>query len=417
MKEKDYSVNDTEKEDVTITDESDYSKIEESDYSITEQNDYSFIENTNVTQYKADLSFKTLMDGFNQLLYVIPKYQRKYIWTKEQVENLAISLIRGLPIPPIYVYRNKKMQMEILDGQQRILSLFLYYKGKYIKNSTNTQVELQRLMDDYRLNRSEISFEELLEDQYPLKDVTYELKYRNDDDNVKAIDIRYDKLPIEVRRAVDFTTISVIEIKVDSDKQKNRILYKVFENLNSGGTELKNQELRNGVYQCSFYDMLHDINNTNEKWRQIYGEKHRHSRDVELLLRFAAVEYYFKLEDGVIKLYNYENSYPKLLNDFSDEAIHFDKATINMYRERIERFIDRIEVGDRVPNLLLESLYLASIYIDGDYKIGNDICKAIAHDPCYGNCILSSSSSKSKVEERVNYVYKELSKYVDRNKG
>lgn len=160
-----------------------------------------------------------MIDGFDDLLYVIPKYQRKYIWSKEQVENLAISLIRGLPIPPIYVYRSGKNKLEILDGQQRILSLFLYYKGKYIKNSTNTQVELQRLMSDERLNRDEITFEKLLEDQYPLKDVTYELKYR-EDDTEKVINIRYDKLPKEIRRTVDFTTISVIEIKVDDEKQK-----------------------------------------------------------------------------------------------------------------------------------------------------------------------------------------------------
>ncbi|NYC50883.1 hypothetical protein DE171_003390 [Clostridium beijerinckii] len=73
----------------------------------------------------------------------------------------------------------------------------------------------------------------------------------------------------------------------------------------------------------------------------------------------------FKLENGSIKLYNYENSYPKFLNDFSDEAIHFDKATIDMYKENIESFIDKIEIGDRIANLLLESLYLASIYVNG----------------------------------------------------
>ncbi|MVX65914.1 DUF262 domain-containing protein [Clostridium chromiireducens] len=400
MEEKNYNVDDIEKQDEEIT----------------EQKDYSFIENTNVTQYKADLAFKTLIDGFDDLLYVIPKYQRKYIWSKEQVENLAISLIRGLPIPPIYVYRSGKNKLEILDGQQRILSLFLYYKGKYIKNSTNTQVELQRLMSDERLDRDEITFEKLLEDQYPLKDVTYELKYR-EDDTEKVINIRYDKLPKEIRRTVDFTTISVIEIKVDDEKQRNRILYKVFENLNSGGTELKNQELRNGVYQCEFYDMLHEINNTNEKWRKIYGEKHRHSRDVELLLRFAAIQYYFKLENGSFTLNNYENSYPKFLNDFSDEAIHFDKDTIDMYRENIKRFIDKIEVGDnRVPNLLLESLYLASIYVDGEYEIGRDFSTRIENDKSYIGCVSSSSSSKSKVQGRLNYVYEELSKYVDRNK-
>lgn len=389
--------------------------IEKQDENITEQKDYSFIENTNVTQYKADLAFKSLIDGFNELLYVIPKYQRKYIWSREQVENLAISLIRGLPIPPIYVYRNEKKQMEILDGQQRMLSLFLYYKGKYIKNSTNTQVELQRLMSDDKLNKAEITFEELLESQYPLKDVDYELKYR-EDNNEKVINIRYNKLPIEIKRTIDFTTISIIEIKVDSEKQKNRILYKVFENLNSGGTELKNQELRNGVYQCDFYDMLHEINNNNKKWRQIYGEKHKHSRDVELLLRFAAVEYYFRIEDGKIKLYNYENSYPKLLNDFSDEVIHFDEKKIKMYKENIERFIDRIEIGDRVPNLLLESLYLASININGEYQIKNEFCNEVSKANEYKKCILSSSSTKSKVEERLNYVYTELSRYVNTNK-
>jgi len=210
-----------------------------------------------------------VIDGFGDLLFAIPKYQIKYIWSKEQVENLAISLIRGLPIPPIYVYRNEKKRMEILDGQQRILSLFLYYKGKYIKNSTNTQVDLQRLMSDDRLNRTEISFERLLEAEYPLKDVIYELKYR-EDDKEKIIDITYNNLPKEIRRIVDFTSISVIEIKVDAESQRNRILYKVFENLNSGETELKNQELRNGVHRCKFYDMLHKINNTNEKWRKIY---------------------------------------------------------------------------------------------------------------------------------------------------
>jgi uncharacterized protein with ParB-like and HNH nuclease domain len=59
--------------------------IERQDENITEQKDYSFIANTNVTQYKSDLAFKTLIDGFDQLLYVIPKYQRKYVWSKEQV--------------------------------------------------------------------------------------------------------------------------------------------------------------------------------------------------------------------------------------------------------------------------------------------------------------------------------------------
>ena len=82
-------------------------KLDEEDDKVTNEHDYSYIQNISITQRKVDVAFKTLVDGFDEALYVIPKYQRKYIWSQEQVENLAISLIRGLPIPPIYVYKNK----------------------------------------------------------------------------------------------------------------------------------------------------------------------------------------------------------------------------------------------------------------------------------------------------------------------
>lgn len=390
-------------------------KIEEEDKKETEKTDYSTITNNSITQYKSDVAFKTLMEGLDQGLYIIPKYQRKFIWLKEQVENLAVSLIRGLPIPPIYVSRNEKKQMEILDGQQRMISLFLYYKGKYIKNSSNTSIELQEITCDESLSEEETDFLSLIEQLWKLRNVSYNYRYIDDDsEEEKAIDISYENLPIEIRRTVDFTTISVVEIKVD-DKNKNRILYKVFENLNSGGTKLTNQELRNGIYKCEFYDMLHNVNNTNPKWRNIYGPKHKHSRDVELLLRFSAIEYYFKLENGEIEINNYSGSYPKLLNDFSDKAIKFNKEIILKYKENIEKFINRIELSKKIPNVLIESLYLASIYIDGEYKIKDDICNQILNINEFTNGAVSYSASKVNVKERFNYVYRELSKYVKRN--
>lgn len=84
-----------------------------------------------IQQYKTDIGFRTLVEGVNENLYIIPKYQRKYRWSKEQIISLVESLIRGLPIPPIYTCRNSENQLEILDGQQRVLSLFFYYIGFY----------------------------------------------------------------------------------------------------------------------------------------------------------------------------------------------------------------------------------------------------------------------------------------------
>ncbi|MEI3337702.1 MAG: DUF262 domain-containing protein [Clostridium sp.] len=392
-------------------------KLDEEDDKITDEPDYSYINNISITQNKVDLAFKTLIEGFDEALYVIPKYQRKYIWKKEQVENLAISLIRGLPIPPIYVYRNKNNQMEILDGQQRIMSLFLYYKGKYIKNITNTQIELQKLMSNEDLLNGKKKFGEILEEFYELKDVNYKLKYI-EDKKEKELDITYATLPTSIKRSVNYTIISVIEIKVNSnDSNKNRVLYKVFENLNSAGTPLKNQELRNGVYQSPFYDMLHEINNNNLKWREIYGEKHPNSKDVELLLRFCAIKHNFKLVGEEIVIENYNNSYPQLLNDFSDGAINFNEEEIKYYKKSLEKFINRVEIKSKKPRLLLESLYLASQYVGGDYKINDEICNELLDDEEYTKNTLSSSSSKSKVTARFNYVYRKLQQYVKRNKG
>ena len=90
------------------------------------------IKDMSIQQYKTDVGFRTLVESVDENLYIIPKYQRKYRWSKEQVVDLVESLICGLPIPPIYTCRNAENQLEILDGQQRVMSLFFYYIGYYL---------------------------------------------------------------------------------------------------------------------------------------------------------------------------------------------------------------------------------------------------------------------------------------------
>ena len=77
-------------------------KIDEDIEDKTEQTDCSIMTNMNITQVRSEIGFKTLVEGFDSMNFVIPKYQRKFIWKKDQVQELAISLLRGLPIPPIY---------------------------------------------------------------------------------------------------------------------------------------------------------------------------------------------------------------------------------------------------------------------------------------------------------------------------
>lgn len=118
-----------------------------------------------VQQYRADVAFKTLAEGIDDNLYFIPKYQRKFRWKKEQVQELIRSLVKGYPIPPIYAYRNRDGQLEILDGQQRVMSLFFYYIGKFIDQRHESSVDYQRL------NIEGKKFGEVLEETYRLTDM------------------------------------------------------------------------------------------------------------------------------------------------------------------------------------------------------------------------------------------------------
>jgi uncharacterized protein YodC (DUF2158 family) len=273
----------------------------------------------NVQQYKTDVAFKTLVEGVKDNIYVIPDFQRVFKWTEEQVENLAVSLIRGMPIPPIYAYRNEMNQLEILDGQQRVISMVLYYMGKYTKKTRNNYIDLKKTD-----NADETSFFERFE-KTGIRDKRYEMKYYeiiDGEELEKNVDITYESLPINIKRKLDYTTITVIEISIENKELRNRYLYKIFANLNSGGTRLTSQELRNGIYRCEFYKMLSEVNEYNERWKELFGDVTDSSINIERLLTFSAFKYYIKFENNKFIVYNYENM-NKLLNDFSEEAVSY----------------------------------------------------------------------------------------------
>jgi len=69
-------------------------------------------------------------------------------------------------------------------------------------------------------------------------------------------------------------------------------IYHVFERLNTGGTQLVSQEIRNCVYHGPFNDLLGELN-ANSEWRALFGKTpfDRRQRDVELVLRFLALRF------------------------------------------------------------------------------------------------------------------------------
>ncbi len=73
-----------------------------------------------------------------QMLVVNPEYQRGAVWTAAQKKRLIDSVLRGYPLPIIYLHHIKRevgklvsQRYEVIDGQQRITALAEYHEGAF----------------------------------------------------------------------------------------------------------------------------------------------------------------------------------------------------------------------------------------------------------------------------------------------
>lgn len=290
---------------------------------------------SNINKNNVSMSFETLVSKFNDFHFILPKYQRKYVWSREQIANLALSLIKNIPIPPIYVYFNDKdSKYVILDGQQRVISLFLYFNNlniKRTKSGNKILVDFYDLLEGVNEKNKKL-IDIIMESENYLTNTT---KYRVEE-NGQEVDITYGGLKDDAKRLLGSKYIEVVFLDIKS-KEKEKVYSNIFKLLNSAGTPLKPQEIRNGVFQSLFYDELHNLNNCNSIWRNLYGEKHETNRDVELLLRFLAVDYYTELsqENNKVKFkvnnqtgkVIYKGSYHILLDDFSQKSLKFNERS------------------------------------------------------------------------------------------
>lgn len=81
----------------------------------------------------------------NDELELSPKYQRNSVWNEKAKSYLIDTLIRGLPIPPIFMRQRidvttKKTYREIIDGQQRLRAITEYIQNKFPISKTHNEV-------------------------------------------------------------------------------------------------------------------------------------------------------------------------------------------------------------------------------------------------------------------------------------
>ena len=213
-----------------------------------------------ISTYPADYTLEVLHQKWSKDEIKIPKFQRSFVWTQTQSSKLIESFLIGLPVPAIFLYTERRSQdYLVIDGQQRLRTIFDYFNGKF---------------DSEKDGKRPI---------FRLKGLNERSIYRGKS---------YEELPDLDKRMLQNSILRAFIVK-QLDPDDDTSMYHIFERLNTGGTMLVSQEIRNCVYQGEFSTFLDEINTLN-CWRTILGKQVTDSRkrDVELILRFFALRNY-----------------------------------------------------------------------------------------------------------------------------
>lgn len=181
-------------------------------------------------------------------LILQPEFQRQYVWDRKKASRLVESVLLRVPLPIIYLSEQPDGKEYVIDGQQRLTSLFSFIEGRF---PTGEPFKLTGLTAYKDLNRK--AFTEIDE---------------GEQDRIQDYSIR---------------TVTLLR-QSDPD-----LKFEIFERLNTGSDPLNDMELRNCVYRGPYNTLLKALAEDPE-FRAIFKmtRADKRMKDVELVLRFAS---------------------------------------------------------------------------------------------------------------------------------
>ena len=92
--------------------------------------------------------------GYNNKLNIRPKYQREFVYKDKQRDSVIETVQKNFPLNVMYWVKNEDETYEVLDGQQRTISICEYVTGTFSLNSMYfhnlTNVEKEQILE-YKL--------------------------------------------------------------------------------------------------------------------------------------------------------------------------------------------------------------------------------------------------------------------------
>jgi len=223
-------------------------------------------------------------------LDLTPPFQRELVWGIHQKCELIESIIMGIPIPVFYVRENADGVYIVVDGKQRLTTLFDFINGKFALDKLS-------ILKEYRGMRfSDLS-------------------------------------PLDQNKIEDCS----LNLNVIKAPTSDRVMFDLFDRVNRGGTRLNNQEMRNALYQGNSTRLIDELaKNPEFKAATEDSISNKHMKDRYLVLRFLA--FYMWQE--------------KITRDVETDEILDYKSNIEDFLGKTMSFLNALSEKDEILNTL-----------------------------------------------------------------
>lgn len=234
-------------------------------------------------------------------LEIQPDFQREIVWSPTMQTRLVDSLVKQLPIPSLCISLDYKTQERfVIDGLQRIASVV-----KFLDAEPTNEWQLSRLEDiDDRISGK--------------SNLTIKAKYP------------------DLFNKVLNTVLPITVLRCDYSKKSHmQYLFTIFHRLNTGGSKLSNQEIRNCIYNGVFNSFL-------KKAVELPNYISLFNIDPEKVDRFSNQEMILRFLSFTYKQDEYKGQLARFLNNFMDKYKKTSEENIEKFKQIFERTIDLI---------------------------------------------------------------------------
>ena len=235
-------------------------------------------------------------------LKIDPEFQRNLVWSTVEKTRFIDSLTKQLPIPSMCISLDYKTDERlVIDGLQRITTIVSFLN-----------------QDSWQLSKID-DVDERLSGKTPSQ-----IKLNNP----------------EVFSKIQNLTIPITVLRCDYSKKTHmQYLFTIFHRLNSGGSRLNNQEIRNCIYSGGFNNLLKEIANSPISMNIFnYSKPNLTVKKIKKNVkpyRYQYEELYLRVISFTHSLNMYDGKLSKFLNDFMGDNRSASNMQISIWRENL----------------------------------------------------------------------------------